>query len=335
MGEGSPSRSQHMGLGIQHDFLSPHPVNALDGRPSSVKHSHSPSGSRPHSPHLRGHSSGYASPSRYSPGSPRGHTPHSRGSPRPLSRSKYKRHGSDIGVGDDEDEGDSLHGAGSPSRSSSSSSSSRSHSSPSSASDPDLDAIQRSLWKPHLVELASPFVLVSGKRRVEAGIFFGFDRLMSLIESHRAQYPLAHQLASFHSLLRRTLPDLRSYFDDEGLDVTPFVKGWLESLFSGQMKLTDSGCLRLWGKSDQSWVKCFVQRSLTSHLAPHRRLLFHSSTLLLLSILDCVSPPTQHPRIRLPRDPSRLQRHARRTRQIRMPIISAHSPRLASGANLK
>lgn len=53
-------------------------------------------------------------------------------------------------------------------------------------------------------------------------------------------------LATFHSLLRRTIPDLRTYFDDEGLDITPYVKGWLESLFSGQMKLSDGGCLRLW-----------------------------------------------------------------------------------------
>lgn len=69
---------------------------------------------------------------------------------------------------------------------------------------------------------------------------------MILIESRRKAFPLSHILATFHSLLRRTLPDLRAYFDDEGLDVTPFVKGWLESLFSGQMKLNEGGCLRLW-----------------------------------------------------------------------------------------
>jgi hypothetical protein len=34
------------------------------------------------------------------------------------------------------------------------------------------------------VQLASPFVFISGKKRVEAGIFFAFEKLMTLIGEH-------------------------------------------------------------------------------------------------------------------------------------------------------
>lgn len=216
--------------------------------PPYAGYRHSASPSRAHSPHTPGSVSPNMVGSRSSPSSPRAHTPHSiRGSPRrPLSRSgpRYVRHGQPDDDDEDEDRSHATHASSSISTDSERSESPHTPS----LSDLELLDFQRSLWKPCLVELASPFVLVSGKRRVEAGIFFGFDKLMSLIESYRKEYPLSHQLASFHSLLRRTLPDLRSYFDDEGLDVTPFVKGWLESLFSGQMKLTEGGCLRLWGE---------------------------------------------------------------------------------------
>jgi hypothetical protein len=88
------------------------------------------------------------------------------------------------------------------------------------------------------------------------------------IESRRRAFPLSHILATFHSLLRRTLPDLRAYFDDEGLDVTPFVKGWLESLFSGQMKLSEGGCLRLWDAYFSSLPTTDVVSSLSDQNAP-------------------------------------------------------------------
>ncbi|PWN18698.1 hypothetical protein BCV69DRAFT_284682 [Microstroma glucosiphilum] len=176
---------------------------------SSRFHTRLHSSGRPRSPH-----SGYTSPHR----ARAGHLGSL--SPRPRSRGSPSSAGSDEEADGEEEESRAI--------------------------DEELLQIQERLWSPHLVQLASPFVLISGKKRVEAGIFFAFDKLMTLIESRRKAFPISHILATFHSLLRRTLPDLRAYFDDEGLDVTPFVKGWLESLFSGQMKLNEGGCLRLW-----------------------------------------------------------------------------------------
>lgn len=45
--------------------------------------------------------------------------------------------------------------------------------------DEELRSIQLSLWRPCLVQMASPFVFISGKKRVEAGVFFAFEKLMS------------------------------------------------------------------------------------------------------------------------------------------------------------
>ncbi|CAO1623287.1 unnamed protein product [Jaminaea pallidilutea] len=101
-----------------------------------------------------------------------------------------------------------------------------------SALDPELSRLQRKLWAPHFVHLASPLVLVSLTKRVEAGVYFAFARLMELLGPSLLA-DLAQHLAIFHSLLRRTLPDLKAYFEEEGLDLTPFVARWLKSLMAG------------------------------------------------------------------------------------------------------
>lgn len=116
----------------------------------------------------------------------------------------------------------------------------------------DLILAQKQLYQPRLVYLASPFVMVSLNKRVEAGVYFAFAKLMDLLRPP-AGPTLAEQLAVFHSLFRRTLPDLKTYFEEEDLDVTPFVATWLRSLFTGGgMKLDlrghegRGGVLRLW-----------------------------------------------------------------------------------------
>lgn len=102
------------------------------------------SSGRPRSPH-----SGYTSPHRVRAGHFGSH------SPRPRSHGSPSSAGSD--QEDDEEEEESR------------------------AIDEELLQIQERLWSPHLVQLASPFVLISGKKRVEAGIFFAFEKLMTLI----------------------------------------------------------------------------------------------------------------------------------------------------------
>lgn len=72
------------------------------------------------------------------------------------------------------------------------------------AVDEELMEIQRSLWRPYLVQLASPFVLVSGNKRVEAGVYFGFEKLMSIIgESSRPASTESPCLRSHPTLTRR------------------------------------------------------------------------------------------------------------------------------------
>ncbi|CAO1630309.1 unnamed protein product [Parajaminaea phylloscopi] len=112
--------------------------------------------------------------------------------------------------------------------------------------------VQRRLYHSRLVHLASPFVMVSLNKRVEAGVYFAFTRLMNLLRPP-AGPTVAEQLAVFHSLFRRTLPDLKAYFEEEGVDITRIVATWLRGLFAGGGMVLDlrgherrGGVLRLW-----------------------------------------------------------------------------------------
>ncbi|PWN29211.1 hypothetical protein BDZ90DRAFT_141248 [Jaminaea rosea] len=138
------------------------------------------------------------------------------------------------------DEADSDDDSGSGSGSSSSSSSA--------ALDEHEAELQRRLFSPHLIHLCSPLALVSLTKRVEAGVYFAFHRLVHLVSLSPAEH--AHQLSVFHSLFRRTLPDLKAYFEEEGVDVTPFVGKWLKGLLAGEGMRLDregsGGVVRLW-----------------------------------------------------------------------------------------
>ncbi|CEH18341.1 ypt rab-specific gtpase-activating protein gyp1 [Ceraceosorus bombacis] len=96
-------------------------------------------------------------------------------------------------------------------------------------------------FSPDLVFLCAPFVKCV---RVEAGMFFAFDKLMSMIDKYNARNPLPAQVSGFLTLFRTTLPDLYAYFEEEEVDVVAFATSWLRHLLAGEMQMDD--LLRLW-----------------------------------------------------------------------------------------
>ncbi|PWN43354.1 hypothetical protein IE81DRAFT_322423 [Ceraceosorus guamensis] len=96
-------------------------------------------------------------------------------------------------------------------------------------------------FSPDLIFLCAPFVKCV---RVEAGMFFAFDKLMSMIDKYNARNPLPAQVSGFLTLFRTTLPDLYAYFEEEEVDVVAFATSWLRHLLAGEMQMDD--LLRLW-----------------------------------------------------------------------------------------
>ncbi|PWZ01846.1 hypothetical protein BCV70DRAFT_185391 [Testicularia cyperi] len=96
-------------------------------------------------------------------------------------------------------------------------------------------------FHPALVYLCAPFVQCV---RVEAGMYFAFERLMSLMAEHSARHPLPLQVATFLTLFRTTLPELHSYFEEEEVDIIGFATNWLQHLLAGELRIED--LMRLW-----------------------------------------------------------------------------------------
>ncbi|EST08234.2 Rab-GTPase-TBC domain protein [Kalmanozyma brasiliensis GHG001] len=96
-------------------------------------------------------------------------------------------------------------------------------------------------FHPALVYLCAPFVQCV---RVEAGMYFAFERLMMLMARHSARNPLPRQVATFLTLFRTTLPELHSYFEEEEVDIIGFATNWLQHLLAGELRIED--LMRLW-----------------------------------------------------------------------------------------
>lgn len=96
-------------------------------------------------------------------------------------------------------------------------------------------------FHPALVYLCAPFVQCV---RVEAGMYFAFEKLMMLMARHSARHPLPRQVATFLTLFRTTLPELHSYFEEEEVDIIGFATNWLQHLLAGELRIED--LMRLW-----------------------------------------------------------------------------------------
>ncbi|CDU23613.1 related to GYP1-cis-golgi GTPase-activating protein [Sporisorium scitamineum] len=96
-------------------------------------------------------------------------------------------------------------------------------------------------FHPALVYLCAPFVQCV---RVEAGMYFAFEKLMTLMARHSSRNPLARQVATFLTLFRTTLPELHSYFEEEEVDIIGFATNWLQHLLAGELRIED--LMRLW-----------------------------------------------------------------------------------------
>ena len=96
-------------------------------------------------------------------------------------------------------------------------------------------------FHPALVYLCAPFVQCV---RVEAGMYFAFEKLMALMARHSARHPLPRQVATFLTLFRTTLPELHSYFEEEEVDIIGFATNWLQHLLAGELRIED--LMRLW-----------------------------------------------------------------------------------------
>ncbi|PKI83623.1 hypothetical protein MVES1_002757 [Malassezia vespertilionis] len=96
-------------------------------------------------------------------------------------------------------------------------------------------------FHPSLVYLCVPFAMCV---RAEAGIYFAFARLMTMIEDYNRVHPLPHRVASFLTLFRTTLPELHTYFEAEEVDLVAVATSWLQHLLAREMQMDD--LMRLW-----------------------------------------------------------------------------------------
>ncbi|ORY88159.1 rab-GTPase-TBC domain-domain-containing protein [Leucosporidium creatinivorum] len=96
-------------------------------------------------------------------------------------------------------------------------------------------------YHPGLVQLVAPFVWTL---KTEAGMYFCFERLMSLYEDYTATHPLSVRMSFFLSLFRQFLPDLHTYFEEEAVDMRELASAWLEGLFAKEMQI--GMLMRLW-----------------------------------------------------------------------------------------
>lgn len=109
--------------------------------------------------------------------------------------------------------------------------------------------------------------------KTEAGMYFCFERLLTRIgrqrvspvsnarklpgvliasehpppidESNESAPLLSVRISFFLSLFRQFLPDLWSYFDEEGVDVRELASAWLAWFFAKEMPIDI--LMRLWG----------------------------------------------------------------------------------------
>ncbi|PWN52160.1 hypothetical protein IE53DRAFT_385426 [Violaceomyces palustris] len=96
-------------------------------------------------------------------------------------------------------------------------------------------------FHPALIYLCAPFVKCV---RVEAGMYFAFEKLMAMIEEYHSANPLPERIAKFLTLFRTTLPELHSYFEEEEVDMIGLATSWLQDLLAGELRIED--LMRLW-----------------------------------------------------------------------------------------
>ncbi|SCZ93835.1 BZ3500_MvSof-1268-A1-R1_Chr6-3g08917 [Microbotryum saponariae] len=92
-----------------------------------------------------------------------------------------------------------------------------------------------------LVPLVAPLVWTL---KTEAGMYFSFERLMTIREEYTSKHPLPARLTFFMTIFRQFLPDLFSYFEEEAVDTRELAAAWLESLFSREMPI--GMLMRVW-----------------------------------------------------------------------------------------
>ncbi|KDE07099.1 hypothetical protein MVLG_02669 [Microbotryum lychnidis-dioicae p1A1 Lamole] len=92
-----------------------------------------------------------------------------------------------------------------------------------------------------LVPLVAPLVWTL---KTEAGMYFSFERLMTIREDYTSKHPLPARLTFFMTIFRQFLPDLFSYFEEEAVDTRELAAAWLESLFSREMPI--GMLMRVW-----------------------------------------------------------------------------------------
>lgn len=104
-----------------------------------------------------------------------------------------------------------------------------------------LNATSAIEFHPSLVYLCAPFAQCV---RAEAGVYFAFERLMSMIEEYNATHPLPQRVSKFLTLFRMTLPELNAYFEAEEVDLVAVATNWLQHLLAREMQMND--LMRLW-----------------------------------------------------------------------------------------
>ncbi|EDP42811.1 hypothetical protein MGL_3011 [Malassezia globosa CBS 7966] len=96
-------------------------------------------------------------------------------------------------------------------------------------------------FHPSMVYLCAPFAQCV---RAEAGMYFAFERLMSMIAQYNEVHPVPQRVATFLTLFRTTLPELYAYFEAEEVDILAVATSWLQHLLAREMQTHD--LMRLW-----------------------------------------------------------------------------------------
>ncbi|KAM0787339.1 hypothetical protein ACM66B_003428 [Microbotryomycetes sp. NB124-2] len=96
-------------------------------------------------------------------------------------------------------------------------------------------------YNANLVQMAAPFVWTL---KTEAGMYFCFERLMSMYEDYTSTRPLPTRMSFFLMLFRQFLPDLHAYFEEEAVDMRELASAWLQDLFAREMQIAT--LMRVW-----------------------------------------------------------------------------------------
>ncbi|KAK4046161.1 hypothetical protein OIV83_006302 [Microbotryomycetes sp. JL201] len=109
---------------------------------------------------------------------------------------------------------------------------------------PVSPAHPRSAASVESLTLASPFAQFVWTLKTEAGMYFCFERLMSMYEDYTSARPLSARMSFFLMLFRQFLPDLHAYFEEEAVDMRELASAWLDDLFAREMQIAT--LMRVW-----------------------------------------------------------------------------------------